>query len=117
MTLRCSTISWSYGDNPAVLVMLWKVWNDSVWSKVIATGITAGLAGMGAFWTKHLEYVFEALDGSVPIPVWLVLGAVTLFAALVTAVIALWCRKRAHVQDADAQPNAVLVELVPPKQS
>lgn len=118
MTLRCSTSSWSYGDSLVVLVMLWKAWTDSVWSKVIAAGITAVLAALGALAMKHMEGVLRMsaalLTGSVLVPTWLVLGTGIVLAILITAVTVLWRRSRWHVHEAaETEPNAVLVALVP----
>ena len=99
-----------------------RAWNDSVWSKVIAARITAGLAAIGAVVVKHLERVFEVggaaaalLGRSITIPVWLVIGVLALVAVLTALVIIVWQRKRPPPQDDDVQPNAVPVVLVSPR--
>lgn len=93
--------------------LLQRAWTDSVWSKVIATGITAALAGLlGALaaWWRTLEglrrSIFRLVDMPVTLPAWslLALGCLT---ALV-----LWLsrRNRCTADAADAlQPNAVPV--------
>ena len=104
-----------------VLTMLRRAWNDSVWSKVIAAGITAALAAAGALVVKHVERVFDLgsvasamLARSVAVPVWLVVGALILLAALLGLVIILWQRRTPIPQNDEEQPNAVPVLLVPP---
>jgi type VI protein secretion system component VasF len=102
--------------------MLRRAWNDSVWSKVIAAGITAALAAIGAVVVKNAERVFDVsgaaaamLTRSVAVPVWLVVGVLAILAALMVLVIFLWRRKRPFAQGDEVQPNAVPVLLVPPR--
>lgn len=99
-----------------VIAMLRRAWNDSVWSKVIAAGITAAIAAIGAFAMKPLEATFEvgrtALTRTVQVPAWLALGSLVLLAVLIAAVSILWRRKAVVDNDADTQPNAVPVTLL-----
>ncbi len=99
-----------------MMAMLRRAWNDSVWSKVIAAGITAALAAIGGFAMKPLEragtQLADALAASVVVPVWLVCGGLALLAVQIAAVVLL-CRERTtRAQDADPQPNAVPVALI-----
>jgi hypothetical protein len=89
-----------------VLAILRKAWNDSVFSKVIAAGITAVLTGLAGLAFNHSVGVAAVLTSSVPVPIWfLLLGAVVLLAAAVWA-----ARPRPRTEaEADAQPKAVLV--------
>ena len=97
--------------------LLRRAWTDSVWSKVIATGITAALAGLlGALaaWWRTLDgfrgSIFRLVDRPVTLPAWSLLALGCLIALV------LWRsrrtrRRRAEANDAvDAlQPNAVPV--------
>jgi len=96
---------------------LQKAWTDSVWSKVIATGITAALAGLlGALaaWWRTLDglrrSIFRLVDMSVTLPAWSLLALGCLI-ALVLWLLRRNRRCRAEAADtADAlQPNAVPV--------
>jgi hypothetical protein len=91
-----------------VFVVLRKAWNDSVWSKVIAAGITAALGGAGSVAWAHWDAVREALDRPVQTPLWVVL-LLAVGVAVLLAVARLGRRERAAVDDAemDVQPNAV----------
>lgn len=104
--------------------MLWKIWNDSVWSKVIGAGITAALAGAGAVALKHLGALSEAalrvadlLGSPLTVPMWLVLVTILLVTTLLTAALLLTLRRRVPTRGGDdvPEPNAVLVALVPPE--
>lgn len=93
----------------SVLAVLRKVWNDSVWSKVIAAGVTAALAAGGSLAFAHwdtLGGLLAELTQPVAVPLWLLL-AVGL--ALVALVFRLFRRFRLSGSDDDAQPNAVPV--------
>ena len=103
--------------------MLQKAWNDSVWSKVIAAGITGAFAGAGALavgqWPHFLhlgDKLVSSLRGDVRVPIWLVLGAATLLAMSMLGVIVLVLRKAAPDRGIDDQPNAIPVALVRKKQ-
>jgi ABC-type sulfate transport system permease component len=61
--------------------LLRRAWTDSVWSKVIATGITAALAGLlGALaaWWRTLDgfrgSIFRLIDRPVTLPAWSLLA-------------------------------------------
>lgn len=102
--------------------MLRRAWNDSVWSKVIAARITAGLAAIGAVVAKHLERVFEVggaaaalLGRSITIPVWLVIGVLVVVVVLAALVLIFWQRKRPPPPGDEVQPNAVPIVLVSPR--
>jgi hypothetical protein len=93
-----------------------------VWSKVIAAGITAGLAAIGAVVVEHLENLFEVgsamvalLGQSVAVPVWSAVAVLVLLLALTASVIILWRRTRPLLQGDEEQPNAVPVVLVSPR--
>jgi hypothetical protein len=100
-----------------VLAILRKAWNDSVWSKVIAAGITAALAAMGSLAVSHWHDVSgsaaaltAALASSVSVPVWLLALVTGSVAGLVLAL----RRRRADPVDlsVDVQPNAVPVARI-----
>lgn len=104
--------------------MLQRAWNDNVWSKVIAAGITAGLAAIGALVVKNLERVLAVgsdaatvLASSISVPMWFVLGVAILMATLAASVmLLLWQRRMTTSNEcADDQPNAVPVVLIPPR--
>jgi hypothetical protein len=100
-----------------VLAILRKAWNDSVWSKVIAGGITAALAAIGSLAVSHWHDVSgtaaalaAALASTVSVPVW-VLALVG--GSVAGLVLALW-RRRADPVEIDIQPNAVPVARIGP---
>jgi hypothetical protein len=87
-----------------------------VWSKVIAAGITAALAAIGAVVVKHLETTAALLGRSIAVPVWLAVAVLLLLLlALTVSAILLWLRGRPSSQGDEEQPNAVPVLLVPPR--
>jgi hypothetical protein len=94
----------------SVFSVLRKVWNDSVWSKVIAAGITAALAAIGSLAYAHgntLGDLAAVLTRPVPVPLWLLLALGLAF------VVALAFRRRQpSVTEDDAQPNAVPVARI-----
>ena len=51
-----------------MFAVLRKAWNDSVWSKVIASGIVAALAAAGGAIIAHWDGVRDALVRSVQVP-------------------------------------------------
>lgn len=97
--------------------LLRRAWTDSVWSKVIAAGITAALAGLlGALaaWWRTLEglrgSIFRLVDQPVTLPVWSLMALGGLIALV------LWLSRRKQRRTAEAadvsdtlQPNAVPV--------
>lgn len=98
--------------------LLRKAWTDSVWSKVIAAGITAALAGLLgvlAAWWRTLEgfrrSIFWLVDRPVTLPAWSLLALGGLIALLLFW-LSRWRRRpgaeMADVSDA-VQPNAVPV--------
>lgn len=90
----------------SVLAVLRKVWNDSVWSKVIAAGVTAALAAGGSLAFAHwdtLGGLLAELTQPVAVPLWLLLAVGLALVALV------FRRFRLSGSDDDAQPNAVPV--------
>lgn len=92
----------------SVRAVLRKVWNDSVWSKVIAAGITAALAAVGSLAFAHWNTlaVLAELSRRVPVPLWLMLLVGLAFVALA------FHRFRVSGADDDAQPNAVPIATV-----
>ena len=93
----------------SVFAVLRKVWNDSVWSKVIAAGITAALAAVGGLAFAHRDTLGDLatlITQPVPVPLWLLL-------ALGLAFVALGFRRfRSSGTDDDAQPNAVPITTI-----
>ena len=87
----------------SVLTVLRKVWNDSVWSKVIAAGITAALAAVGGLAFAR----WDTLTRPVPVPLWLLLVLALAFVAL-----AALRRPRTSDADDDAQPNAIPIARI-----
>lgn len=97
--------------------LLRKAWTDSVWSKVIATGITAllaGLLGALAAWWRTLDglrgSILRLVDMPVTLPAWSLLA----LGGLIALALGLSRRKRRTAPAADAptdalQPNAVPV--------
>ncbi|MFI5032351.1 MAG: hypothetical protein ACHQPH_16785 [Reyranellales bacterium] len=86
------------------------MWNDSVWSKVIAAGITAALAAVGglAFARRDtLGDLAAVLTRPVPVPLWLLLVLALAFAALAAL-------RRSRSSDAGdhAQPNAIPIARI-----
>lgn len=98
-----------------MLPILRAAWSDSVWSKVIATGITAALASVGAIAAHHWRRVADLLAIEIAVPGWLALGAAMLLALLGIAVMVLWRGKPPALDQEEAQPNAILVARVPPE--
>jgi predicted branched-subunit amino acid permease len=102
-------------------VILRRAWNDSVWSKVIAAGITGAVAGVGTLAVKQWPRLSELggkvgamLGGSIPVPAWLVLGAATLPATLLVVVFLQRRRNNDRPSESvDVQPNAIPIALVP----
>jgi hypothetical protein len=93
----------------SVFAVLRKVWNDSVWSKVIAAGITAALAAVGSLAFAHgdtLGDLLAAVTQPVPVPLWLLLALGLAFVALALR------RFRVSGTDDEAQPNAVPVARI-----
>ncbi len=93
-----------------MFAVLRKAWNDSVWSKVIASGIVGALAaGAGALAT-HWDAVRDALARPVQAPLWVVLLLGVGVALLLTVA---WLGRREREADGpaemDVQPNAIAV--------
>jgi hypothetical protein len=92
-----------------MFAVLRKVWNDSVWSKVIAAGITAAVAAVGSLAFAHWDRLADVpavLTRPVPLPLWLLL-------LLGIALVALALRRlRAPGIEDDVQPNAIPVARV-----
>jgi hypothetical protein len=100
-----------------LLAILRRAWNDSVWSKVIAAGITAALAAIGSLAVGQWHEVNDsagalgaALASSVSVPVWLL----ALLAGSVAALVLALSRRGNLDGDAsvDVQPNAVPVARI-----
>ncbi len=94
----------------SVFAVLRKAWNDSVWSKVIAAGITAALAAVGSLAFAHRDTLGDlaaVLTQPVPVPLWLLL-------VLALAFVALAALRRSRGSDAgdDAQPNAIPIARI-----
>jgi hypothetical protein len=94
----------------SVFAVLRKVWNDSVWSKVIAAGITAALAAIGSLAFAHggtLGDLAAVLTQPVPVPLWLLLALGLAFVG------ALMFRRLGNAgADDEAQPNAVPIARI-----
>lgn len=91
-----------------MFAVLRKVWNDSVWSKVIAAGITAALAAIGSLAYAHWDTLDLAavLTRPVPVPLWLLLALGLAFVALA------FRRLRGFDADDEAQPNAIPIARI-----
>jgi hypothetical protein len=86
--------------------VLRRAWNDSVWSKVIAAGITAGVAAVGSLAFAHWDTVATSITQSVSVPLWALVLLPFGVAVLMAALLGTRYRKRMPV-DGDLQPNAV----------
>ncbi len=91
--------------------ILRKAWNDSVWSKVIAAGITAALAAIvgalatyGELLAKSRPQILRLIDAPVVMPAWSLAALGLLIAVL--AWLSLRRRPKAGTTD-DIHPNAV----------
>ena len=94
----------------SMLAVLRKVWNDSVWSKVIAAGITAALATIGSLAYAHWDTLGDLaaeLTRPVPVPLWLLLALGFAFVAALA-----FRHRRGTASGDDAQPNAVPVARI-----
>jgi len=94
----------------SMLAVLRKVWNDSVWSKVIAAGITAAMAAIGSLAYAHwgaLSDLAAVLTQPVPIPLWLLLALGLAFVAALA-----FPRFRSSDTGDHAQPNAVPIARI-----
>jgi hypothetical protein len=99
--------------------ILRSAWKDSVWSKVIATAITAALGAAAAavvtYWhgaEGRAGAVWQALGREMLVPVWLVAGLALLAVLLSVLSMILWAWAERVPREAsrEIQPNAVLVE-------
>jgi hypothetical protein len=95
------------------MTVLKNAWNDSVWSKVIASAITTGLGATLVAVARHWEplkdlkdLIFRVAHAPVIMPAWLaaILG---IFLAVVLAVLSLSARHRSDRHEQDIQPNAI----------
>jgi hypothetical protein len=95
--------------------ILQRAWNDSVWSKVIAAGITAALAGgLGALAGSWLEtsrhQLLQLVAAPVTLPAWSLAALGLAIAALAGLLCRTWSRDHAQRNARgtdDIQPNAV----------
>lgn len=94
-----------------------KAWNDSVWSKVIATAITAALAALLGSLAGYVNVpetlraqVLRWIDAPVTLPAWSLAALGLVIVVLAIAVLAAPRRRGRGKADAeDIQPNAVPV--------
>lgn len=97
------------GFELSMFTALRKIWNDSVWSKVIAAGITAAVAAVGSLAFAHWDRLADVpvvLTRPVPLPLWLLL-------LLGIAPVALALRRlRVPGVEGDIQPNAIPVARI-----
>src|SRR5215470_13351958 len=98
----------------SMLAVLRKVWNDSVWSKVIAAGITAAMAAIGSLAYAHWDTLGDlaaVVMQPVSVPLWLLLA---LGLALVGALAFARFRRFDSGSDTgdDAQPNAIPIARI-----
>jgi hypothetical protein len=98
--------------------ILRSAWKDSVWSKVIATAITAALgaalAAAVAWWQAaegHAGALWRALGREILVPVWLAaaLAALALLLSGLSMVLWAWAERAAREGAREIEPNAVLV--------
>lgn len=95
-----------------LLALVERAWNDSVWSKVIASGITAGLGVMFVLPFHYWEGlkvaktpIFQIANAPIVVPAWL---AAALGILLVGAVrLALRAGRSGGTDDHAVQPNAL----------
>ena len=94
-----------------------RAWNDSVWSKVIATAITAALAGLLGSLAGYVNVpetlhgrILRRIDAPVTLPAWS-LAALGLVIVVLAIVVLALSRRRGRGKPAaeDIQPNAVPV--------
>ncbi len=99
--------------------ILRSAWRDSVWSKVIAAGITTALGAAAALaigsWhglEDRASAVWGTLGGEMAVPVWLVAGLalVAVVLAVMSMVLWAWAERAARQTGPEIQPNAVLVD-------
>jgi membrane protein implicated in regulation of membrane protease activity len=99
--------------------ILRSAWRDSVWSKVIATGITAalgaGAAAVFSYWHSletRAAGALTILDEEMLVPVWLVaaLALVAVVLAVASMFLWAWAERAARETEQEVQPNALLVE-------
>jgi hypothetical protein len=98
--------------------ILRSAWKDSVWSKVIATAITAALgavaAAIVAYWPGaegHAGALWQALGREMLVPVWLVAGlaGLALLLSALSMFLWAWAERAAREGAREVQPNALLV--------
>jgi hypothetical protein len=94
--------------------VLQKAWNDSVWSKVIATAITAVLAAILAavvgYWAtlkEPREQITRFINAPMVVPAWLLVALGLLI--IVLLIHSFRARRPASSDEEDIQPNAVLI--------
>lgn len=96
-----------------MFAVLRKGWNDSVWSKVIATGISGAIVAVGGAIVTYWDMVRDALVRPLQVPLW---AALLIGSGAVLLVAVAWGGRRkrdAHeLAEVDVQPNAIAVTSV-----
>lgn len=94
------------------MTVLRKAWNDSVWSKVIASAITTGLGAtlvaVAHYWERLKDLkspIVRIAHAPVTMPAWLAVALGVLLAVL--AFLSLAARHRSDPHEQDIQPNAI----------
>jgi hypothetical protein len=94
------------------LVFMREIWTDSVWSKVIASGITTGLGALFVvlvrYWDRSKDAgisILRLANTPVVVPAWLATAVGILLVGLIGMALRAACKRGAD--DQTIEPNAV----------